>query len=143
MASMQACTSSSRATRPPWSASSTCTPACQANPSFLKGGDEILQTKLALSAIPATIYRRKLDAWSERENGNVCCIKPFVYALLSQEDIDFAVSAAQFRTKVFMVESLTWDHLIECEQIDYKWHRPRCISSQCCKCAESEPNWYV
>jgi len=98
-------------------------PACQANPDFVKGGDqllcEILRDDFALSVLPATIYRRKERSNSSSRLRNACCVRPFVNALLPQGDIDQEVAAAELETSIIMMEALTRDHVLENERIGY------------------------
>jgi len=89
-------------------------PACQARPSFLKGGDQLLydtlQEHFQLAVLPCSLYH--LEYHEEGCDGceeNECCVKPLQHSALSAEDSALAKQAAALKTKVsFSCVSLAW-----------------------------------
>ena len=103
-------------------------PACQANPDFLKGGDQllydILQSHFELAVLPCTIYRKVIDLNMARNytlEDAVFCIKPLHMGDIPAEQCHAKLSneAVRLKTNFIMVGYLARDHVLEREDIDY------------------------
>jgi hypothetical protein len=105
-------------------------PACQANPDFLKGGDQllydILKDDYIVTVVPTTIYRKVYDEYDvygklrEAEIcSSTCCVKPYIDNMLSHEGKQLAEESASVRTIVVIASCLFSKHVLLHELINY------------------------
>ena len=105
-------------------------PACQANPDFLKGGDQLLYDFLrehfTLAVLPCTIYRKQYDEDvrinddpEEDFKRSYYSVKPLFLPNGPPFHQAMAAKASHLKTNFIVFDHLTFSHVIESEQLDY------------------------
>jgi hypothetical protein len=98
-------------------------PACQANPDFLKGGDQLLynifKDDFSVMVLPCIIYRRVIHPCSDTYRRSACSVKPYCDAKLAKEDAQLAAEAALVKAKFIIVDNMTGNQIASSEEIDY------------------------
>ena len=98
-------------------------PACQANPDFLKGGDQllydILRDHFTLAVLPCTIYRKKIYGDESYGRKDTFCVKPWRVPGLYDAHAALVDEAFHLKTNFIIFEHLSRKQILEYEDIDY------------------------
>ncbi len=98
-------------------------PACQANPDFLKGGDQllydILRDHFTLAVLPCTIYRKKYYAGEAYGRKDTFIVKPWRVPGLYDAHAALIVEASHLKTNFIIFEHFSRQQVLEYEEIDY------------------------